>query len=142
MREREEILEIAGMGSKEKALVQEATRELSMMKPGSNVGTYRRGSKGGDQVIVNVAWSDPRESKKDTEMGENLPVHKAESFRSARSMMESRCLASPRCVANPVGLTSKRLESLNQSSRGLAQLDTVAPRKDQVEECVLKSPTT
>jgi len=42
----------------------------------------------------------------------------------------------------PVGLTRVRQESSNQSSRGLAQLDTVAPGKDQVEECVLKSLTT
>jgi len=36
---REEMSEIVGIGSKEKSLVQEATRELSMMNPGSNVGT-------------------------------------------------------------------------------------------------------
>ena len=113
--------EISGIGSEAKSLVHEATRESSIIKPGSKVGTYGRGSKGGDQLIDNVAWSEPRESGKETEMEENLPVHTAESFKRARSIMESCCLASPRRVANPVGLTSVRSESSNQSSRGLAQ---------------------
>jgi len=69
------------------------------------------------------------------ETGENLPEHKAKSFKRARLMMESCCLALPWRIAKPVGLTSERLDSLNQSLRGLAQLDTVAPGKDHVEEC-------
>ena len=141
-REREAISEIWGVGKEAKSLVQEATRESSITKPGRIVGTYGRGLKGGVQVISKAAWSEPSESGKETETGENLPVHKAESFKRAKSMMESRCPASPQHVADPVGLTSERSESSNQSSREPAQLNTVAPRKDQVEECVLKSPTT
>jgi len=94
-REREGMSDISGVGNEAKSLVQEATRESSITKPGRSVGTYGRGSNGGDQSIDNAAWSDPSESKKETETGENLPVHKVESLRRARSMIESRCLALP-----------------------------------------------
>jgi len=133
---------MGGVGNEAKSLVQEATSESSMTKPGRIVGTYGRGSKGGVQVISIAAWSEPSESGNETETGEKRPVHSAESFNRAKSMMESRCPDSPQRVADPVGLTSERSESSNQSSREPAQLDTVAPGKDQVEECVLKSPAT
>jgi len=141
-RERESMSEISGVGNEAKSLVQEATRESSITKPGRTVGTYGSGSNGGVHVISKAVWSEPSESGKEMETEENLPVHMAESLRRVRSMMESRCPASPQRVAYPVGLTSERSESSNQSSREPAQLDTVAPGKDQVEECVLKSPTT
>jgi len=48
----------------------------------------------------------------------------------------------PFLMATPARLASERSDSSNHSLRGAAQLDTVAPGKDQVEECMLKSPTT
>ena len=101
---------------------------------------------GGDQKIDIAAWSEPRESAKEIDTGEKRLVHRADSFRRKRSIMESRSdLFSERVpflVAAPAGLANKRSDSSNHSSRGAAQLDTIAPGRDQVEECVLKSPTT
>jgi len=50
VRVREVILEISGVGNEAKSLVQEATRESLIMKPGRIVGTYGRGSNGGVHV--------------------------------------------------------------------------------------------
>ena len=46
---------ISGVGNMAKSLVQEVTRESSIMKPGKSVGIYGRGSKGGDQAIDKAA---------------------------------------------------------------------------------------
>ena len=73
-------------------------------------------------------------------------MHKADSFKRKRSITESRSVLFsewvPFLVAAPAGLANERSDSSNHSSRGAAQLDTVAPGRDQVDECVLKSPTT
>jgi len=94
----------------------------------------------------NAAWSKPKESLKDIIMGEKRPVANAESLSRKRSRTESHSILLsewvPFLVAMPAGLASKRSDSSNHSSRGAAQLNTVTPGRDQVEECVLKSPTT
>ena len=104
------------------------------------------GSKGGDQKIDNAAWSEPKESSKEIVIGEKCPVAKAESLSRNKSRTESRSILLleqvPFLVAAPAGLASKRSDSSNHSLRGVAQLDTVASGRDQVEECMLKSPTT
>jgi len=144
--EREEREDIVGVGNRAKSLVQLSFNMSSMTKPGSMVGEYSVGLRGGDQKIEIAAWSDPRESSKETDTGEKRPVHKAASFRRNKSRMESRLVLFservPFLVATPVGLASERSDFSNHSSRGVAQLDTIAPGKDQVEECVLKSLTT
>jgi len=104
------------------------------------------GSKGGDQKIDSAAWSEPKESSKEIVIGEKRPMANAESLSRNKLRMESRSILLseqvPFLVAMPAGLASKRSDSSNHSLRGVAQLDTIAPGRDQVEECVLKSLTT
>ena len=138
--------DIVGVGKVEKSFIHSSFKVSSMMNPGKVVGEYGNGSRGGDQNMEIAAWSEPRESSKEIETGEKRPVHRADSFKRKRSITESRSVLFservPFLVAAPAGLTNERSDSSNHSSRGAAQLDTVAPGRDQVEECVLKSPTT
>ena len=124
--------DIVGVGKVEKSLIQ-----LSIMKPGKVMGEYSVGSNGGDQKMEIVAWSNPRESLKDMEMGEKWPVHKADLFKRNRSITESRSNLFlewvPFLVAAPAGLTSKRSNSSNHFSRGAAQLDTVAVKVQDLD---------
>jgi len=104
------------------------------------------GSKGEDQKIDRAAWSEPKESSKEMVMGEKRLVANTQSLSKKRSRTESRSVLFseqvPFLMAAPAGLANKRSDSSNHSSREVAQLDTVAPGRDQVEECMLKSPTT
>ena len=104
------------------------------------------GLKGGDQKIDSAAWSKPKESSKEIVIGEKRPVVNVESLSRNRSKTESRSILLservPFLVAAPAGLANKRSDSSNHSLRGAAQLDTITPGRDQVEECMLKSPTT
>jgi len=68
--EREEREVIIGVGSRVKFLVQLSFNVSSMTKPGSMVGEYGVGSRGGDQKIERAVWSDPRESSKEIDTGE------------------------------------------------------------------------
>jgi len=104
------------------------------------------GLKGGDQKIERAAWSKPRELSKEIVIGKKWPVARAESLSRKRSRTESHSVLLfeqvPFLVAAPVGLANKRSNSSNHSSREAAQLNTVTPGRDQVEECMLKSLTT
>jgi len=144
--EREEREDIVGVGRREKSFIQESLSESSRTKPGSMVGKYVVGLKGGDQKIDSAAWSEPKELSKEIVIGEKQPVTRAESLSRNKLRTESRSFLLsewvPFLVAAPAGLASKRSDSSNHSSRGAAQLNTVTPGRDQVEECMLKSPTT
>jgi len=91
-----------------------------------------------------AVWPDPNESSNEIRMGKNWSEKSAASLqtRRARSMIEGFWLLRPRHVGTFGGLRIFSPWFANHISRGEAQGDRVAPGRDHIRECVLKSPKT
>jgi hypothetical protein len=117
---------MGGEGSHLKALDHDGWSSSSIAKDGVRGGGKGGRDQGGDQVRASRAWSDPRESVKETVGQEKGSIAKVISFARMRSSTDRWRSSRPFQVGTWGGESRVSPEVSNQSSKVAAKEEVVA----------------